>query len=198
MEKSVADIFEEYAQTGEQGSSSIENVSEEGLSKVSLIAHQARKKESEIEDTEKLLKKLKSEHHKIVTENLPDIMAELNMTGITLNDGSSISVIPTVGCHISQTNKEQAHSWLRDNGYGDIIKSDVSVSFRKGEDGKRADFIELAEAQGQSITTKESVHPSTLKAWVKEEVIQQGKEVPVDLFGVYSGQKAVISKNKRG
>ena len=190
MQKSVDQLFEETAPQKEQNS--FLNISEVGMSGVSKLAHAAQRQLKEIDDAEASLKKLKSVYHKNITETLPDLMAEFNLTGFTLSDGSSISVVPTVGAHISKANQEEAFSWLRENGFQDLIKSDVSMSFRKGEDGRRADFIELAESQGLAVSTKESVHPSTLKSFVNEEVVINGRSVPTELFGVFTGQKAII------
>tara|TARA_R110002153_G_scaffold124038_1_gene270194 strand:+ start:440 stop:1015 length:576 start_codon:yes stop_codon:yes gene_type:complete len=190
MQKSVDQLFEDSAPAKEQNS--FLNISEVGMSGVSKLAHAAQRQLKEIDDAEASLKKLKSVYHKNITETLPDLMAEFNLTGFTLSDGSSISVVPTVGAHISKANQEEAFSWLRENGFQDLIKSDVSMSFRKGEDGRRADFIELAESQGLAVSTKESVHPSTLKSFVNEEVVINGRSVPTELFGVFTGQKAII------
>jgi|TARA_R110000751_G_scaffold2492_4_gene13532 hypothetical protein len=190
MQKSVDQLFEDSAPAKEQNS--FLNISEVGMSGVSKLAHAAQRQLKEIDDAEASLKKLKSVYHKNITETLPDLMAEFNLTGFTLSDGSSISVVPTVGAHISKANQEEAFSWLRENGFQDLIKSDVSMSFRKGEDGRRADFIELAESQGHAVSTKESVHPSTLKSFVNEEVVINGRSVPTELFGVFTGQKAII------
>ena len=192
MQKSVDQLFEDSAPVKEQDS--FLNVSEVGMSGVSKLAHAAQRQLKEIEEAEDALKKLKAVHHKNITETLPDLMAEFGISGFTLSDGSSISVVPTVGAHISKVHQEEAFSWLRENGFQDLIKSDVSMSFRKGEDGRRADFIELAESQGLAVSTKESVHTNTLKAFVKEEVVINGRSVPNELFGVFTGQKAVIKQ----
>ena len=192
MQKSVDQLFEDSAPVKEQDS--FLNVSEVGMSGVSKLAHVAQRQLKEIEEAKAALKKLEAVHNKIISESLPDLMAEFNLTAFTLSDGSSISVVPTVGAHISKDHQEEAFSWLRENGFQDLIRSDVSMSFRKGEDGRRADFIELAESQGLAVSTKESVHTNTLKAFVKEEVVINGRNVPGDLFGVYTGQKAVIKQ----
>ncbi|HBT08099.1 MAG TPA: hypothetical protein DEB18_00240, partial [Leeuwenhoekiella sp.] len=115
MQKSVDQLFEDSAPVKEQDS--FLNVSEVGMSGVSKLAHVAQRQLKEIEEAEAALKKLKAVHNKIISESLPDLMAEFNLTGFTLSDGSSISVVPTVGAHISKDNQEEAFSWLRENGF---------------------------------------------------------------------------------
>ena len=138
MQKSVDQLFEDSAPVKEQDS--FLNVSEVGMSGVSKLAHVAQRQLKEIEEAEAALKKLKAVYHKNITETLPDLMAEFDISAFTLADGSSISIVPTVGAHISKANQEEAFSWLRENGFQDLIKSDVSMSFKKGEDDRRADL----------------------------------------------------------
>ena len=41
-------------------------------------------------------------------------------------------------------------SWLRNNGLGDVIKNDITVTFGRGEDNKAAAYADLAKGQGLS------------------------------------------------
>jgi len=50
---------------------------------------------------------------------------------------------------------------------------------------------ELRE-KGHNVKQAEKVEPMTLKAFVKEQ-IQDGKNVPSDLFGVYVASKTKIT-----
>merc|ERR1712199_108000 len=96
---------------------------------------------------------------------------------------------------ISEANKEQAFNWLRDNGLGDIIKNEISVSFGRNEDNKAADYAELARGQGFQPTQKMKVEPMTLKALVRER-IEAGKELPTELFGVYTENKTTVKRKQ--
>jgi hypothetical protein len=73
------------------------------------------------------------------------------------------------------------------NGLGDIIKNEISVSFGRNEDNKAADYADLAKGQGFQPTQKMKVEPMTLKALVRER-IEAGKEMPTEIFGVYLGE----------
>ena len=119
MQKSVDQLFEDSAPVKEQDS--FLNVSEVGMSGVSKLAHVAQRQLKEIEEAEAALKKLKAVYHKNITETLPDLMAEFDISAFTLADGSSISIVPTVGAYISKANQEEAFSWLRENGFQDDL-----------------------------------------------------------------------------
>jgi len=111
-------------------------------------------------------------------------MSEMGLSQLKLMDGSSLSIKQVYRAHISEVNREKALNWLRENGLGDIIKNEISVSFGQNEDNKAAQYVVLAKGQGYEPTQKMTVHTGTLKALVQER-IEAGKDLPLDLFGVY-------------
>ena len=98
---------------------------------------------------------------------------------------------------INKNNRDAAHAWLRQQGHGDIIKNQVSVSFGKGEDETALETMTLLEQEGLFPAQKESVHPSTLKAFVRERIESGDSAFTVDtqkLFSVYQGKRTKITK----
>ena len=148
-----------------------------------------------IEGAEDNLKDLKKKRDHISGEVIPTMMSEMGLAELKLHDGSHLKVSTSYKAHISEANKEQAFNWLRDNGLGDIIKNEISVSFGRNEDNKAADYAELARGQGFQPTQKMKVEPMTLKALVRER-IEAGKEMPTEIFGVFSENKTTIKRNK--
>ena len=148
-----------------------------------------------IEKAEENLKLLKKNRDHISGEVIPTMMSEMGFAELKLNDGSFLKVSTSYKAHISEANKEAAYNWLRNNGLGDIIKNEISVSFGRNEDNKAADYAELAKGQGFQPTQKMKVEPMTLKALVRER-IEAGKEMPTEIFGVFSENKTTIKRNK--
>ena len=148
-----------------------------------------------IELSENNLKDLKKEHQRISGEVIPTMMSEMGLSELKLQDGSHLKVSTSYKAHISEANKEMAFNWLRENGLGDIIKNEISVSFGRNEDNKAADYAELAKSNGFQPTQKMKVEPMTLKALVRER-IEAGKEMPTEIFGVYSENKTTIKRSK--
>ena len=70
-------------------------------------------------------------------------MAELNLSKIDLEDGSSISVSKYYSASIPREKQEEAFNWLVDNEHGDLIKNQVSVSFVRGEETKAQKFAAI-------------------------------------------------------
>ena len=148
-----------------------------------------------IKGAEENLKDLKKKRDHISGEVIPTMMSEMGLAELKLHDGSHLKVSTTYRAHISEANKEMAYNWLRNNGLGDIIKNEISVSFGRNEDNKAADYAELAKGQGFQPTQKMKVEPMTLKALVRER-IEAGKEMPTEIFGVFSENKTTIKRNK--
>ncbi len=150
---------------------------------------------SSIENAEEIVKNLKKKRDHISGEVIPTMMSEMGLAELKLHDGSHLKVSTSYKAHISEANKEMAYNWLRENGLGDIIKNEISVSFGRNEDNKAADYAELAKGQGFQPTQKMKVEPMTLKALVRER-IEAGKEMPTEIFGVYSENKTTIKRSK--
>ena len=148
-----------------------------------------------IELSENNLKDLKKEHQRISGEVIPTMMSEMGLSELKLQDGSHLKVSTSYRATITEANKEAAFNWLRNNGLGDIIKNEISVSFGRNEDNKAADYAELAKGQGFQPTQKMKVEPMTLKALVRER-IEAGKEMPTEIFGIFSENKTTIKRNK--
>ena len=148
-----------------------------------------------IELSENNLKDLKKEHQRISGEVIPTMMSEMGLSELKLQDGSHLKVSTTYRATITEANKEAAFNWLRNNGLGDIIKNEISVSFGRNEDNKAADYAALAQERGYQPTQKLKVEPMTLKALVRER-IEAGKEMPTEIFGVYSENKTTIKRSK--
>ncbi len=159
------------------------------------LARAIRNKETEIDDLESLLKEKKEDLRRQSEEDLPSMMAELGINSFELDDGSRVTVKDLYGGHISLANRDAAYLWLRDNGFDDIIKNTLSIVFGRGEDQKADHFMKILEGYGLLPEQKTGVHPSTLKGWVRERM-ESGDSFPMDLFGAFVGQRAVIKRSR--
>ena len=151
--------------------------------------------QQQLQIQEESVKQRKKEIEYLSGEVIPTMLSEMGLSFLKLADGSSIEVKTNYRAHIKEDNKERAFNWLRENGLGDIIKNEISVSFGRNEDNKAADYAELAKSQGLNPMQKLKVEPMTLKALVRER-IEAGKELPTELFGVWVENKTSI-KNKK-
>ena len=165
--------------------------------------------QEEISRSEEALKQKRQDLTKLAEQDLPDLMMELNIKDFTLSNGAKVEVndiisgsVPAAGAIDRakgddkvdlEMRQENCFDWLRANGAGDLIKSNVEVQFGRDEDDACNTFID--ELQDRHIYYKRAnaVHPGTLNSFIKER-LSEGKEVPHDLFRIYTGRKAKIRR----
>jgi hypothetical protein len=165
---------------------------------IKSLADQVEKLESltkRLDLQEDNIKSTKKELEHLSGEVIPTMMSEMGLSHLKLVDGSSVDVKPHYSANITIANKETAFNWLRNNGLGDIIKNEISVSFGRNEDNKAADYAALAQERGFQPTQKLKVEPMTLKALVRER-IEAGKDMPTELFNIFVGNKTTIKRKQ--
>ena len=165
------------------------------VNKLSDQVVRLRDLEDQIKIKEEELKKIKKDAEIISGDVIPTMMTEMNISTLKLSDGSAVEVRPIYGASISPNNREAAFNWLRDNGLGDLIKNEVTVSFGRNEDNKAVEYTVLAQGQGYQPIQKLKVEPMTLKALVRERV-ESGKDMPSDLFNVFAGNRTKLTRKQ--
>ena len=145
--------------------------------------------------TEIKLKELKEQEKYISEITIPGIMDKQNLKTIKLKDGSELSVGKKFYASAKADKKTEAIQWLRDNGLGDIVDNNITVTFGQGEDNKAVEYASLARESGYEPTQQEKVHHSRLSA-VMREWKEKGNEVPADLFNTLEGNRTSVTNKK--
>ena len=140
------------------------------------------------------IKDLKEDEKHFSCVIIPKLMQDMNLKSLKLQDGSELSIKQVYSATIKADKKLEAIQWLRNNGLGDIVKNNITVSFGQDEDNKAVDYASLARSNGYEPIQEEKVHPSTLKVTL-EDWKNNGNEVPDDLFWKFDGSQTKI-KNK--
>ena len=152
------------------------------------------KSEDEINNLELMLKS-KKESLRQQNELIVQLMEERGVRSIKMKDGQSVDIKPFYTGTITREKQEAAFEWLRDNGYDDIIKNQVVVKFGRAEDEKAQKMYTTFLEKGFDIDRNVKVEPMTLKGFIRE-MIESGKELPMETFGVFVGHKINIKKDK--
>jgi len=152
-----------------------------------------RNLEDQVAASENHTKYLKEKAKQLSNFDIPKMMQEMNITKLKLKDGASIEVSAFYNARITSEKQEEAFNWLRNNGLGDIIKNDVTVTFGRGEDNKATAYAVLARGQGYEPVQKIGVHTQTLKAVVRERT-ESGQDMPADLFNTFVGNQTKIKR----
>ena len=170
------------------------DVSDGELSIVSSLANKQLQLATEVAELEVNLKAKKEELRLTSEQELPDAMQAAGLTQIKLKSGENISINEFYNAHISKANQEKAYEWLTANGHEGLIKNEVLLKFGREESLVVDETVSALQARGLSPQVRQSVHPSTLKAFVKEQ-FTSGNDIPTEPFGIYIGTKAIIKKD---
>ena len=166
-------------------------VPEDNLGKIGAVATDIAETENEIANLKEQLKKKEDYRTKLSEEVLPSLFSEVGLSELKLSDGRKIKVSEYYRAAIKVENREAAYAWMRNNGFGDLVKNQVTCSFGRNEDEKASSLISDLSEKGLEPAQRESVEPSTLRAFVREQY-EAGKELPMDLLGAFVGHKTTI------
>lgn len=176
---------------------------EEGkLERIMNMAEQLLATQAQVARLTAELEEAQKQQTRLEQEDLPELMREVELTSFRMKDGREIELVDEISCGITKENNEAAMAWLDKNNFGGLIKTLVKMAFNR-EDRDAAvkfagDVEAQAKAQGVSVQPEvvESIHASTLKAFIKEE-LSKGHSIPFDLFSIHPYSKVKIKKNKK-
>lgn len=155
-----------------------------------MVAH-----EEEIAALQAQLDNTKKAHQRLSQETIPEIFMQMgNVQLVKLDSGESVEIIQGLDASIKKPTAPQAMHWLEDNGYEGIVKNEIKILTGKGEhEIAEKTKLRLVEV-GIPFEEKESVHPSTLKASVKE-MLAAGLEPPEELFSIFQYNKTKLTRS---
>ncbi len=161
--------------------------SDADIAEIQTLAERYFQVETAVEIAIEQLKLSQGILYHLKTVELPDAMDSVGVSEFVLTNGASISIVQFTDARISVANREAAYAWLRENGHEGLVKHTVTLVIPKGGDNYAAALVADAKAQGYTVTDKETVHVSTLKAWA-QECLSEGVELPTDLIETHSGR----------
>jgi len=178
---------------------SVETLGATELALVAQLAAEMRTQAERVAQLEAELKAAKAAAKVLEEERLPAAMQDLGVLELKLADGSKISVETEYHASIPKKHRAAAYKYLRDNGFGALIKNEVVVEFPREEDEPARELAaRLREEFPENLVNFESgIHSSTLKALVKEQY-ESGSPLPEEPFGIYIITRATIEQPKQG
>ena len=151
--------------------------------------------QDDIDRAEEHVDNLKKMADDISSRVIPELLAEQGLSSLKLADGSSVTVKREYRCTLPKEDerRQSAYNWLRENGLGDIIKNNVSVTFGRGEDDKAQQLLDLAASNGFEPNQKSDVAWNTLTALFQERV-ESGLDMPSDVFSTWIKDTTKITR----
>ena len=137
---------------------------------------------------------------RLETRELVDLFNEAGVPGFSLEAEGNLPPVtlnkqPFYSAKIPEAREAEAFTWLETEGHGDLIKSTITLSFGMGERKLAKKLEDWLTKQKLAYASKVSVHPGTLLAFVKRQ-FKEGKELPMDVLGVYVGEIVKIAPMK--
>jgi hypothetical protein len=141
-------------------------------------------KAKELEDMSKELLKLRQ-------TTIPDLMQELGLKEVAFEDGRTLSVGDYVNVKLPE-DKNPSFDWLAEHGHGALVTCNVAAMMDRSDSAtKLKKAMKILKDGGFDVEVKQSLHPSRLKAFVKQQ-LKEGIELPESLFTVQTGSIATI------
>jgi hypothetical protein len=172
------------------------DISTDSVNSITQKCDELQKLQAEAEQLEEKLSSIKSKARDYEERIIHEMMQEAGVSKLELKDGTKVEVKPFYAAKIPESRVEEAFSWLRTNGHEDLIKNTITTQFDKGQDNQVSELINVCEKFGFNYNQKQKVEPMTLKAFVRDQV-ENGKELPFDMFGVYIANKTKITNKEK-
>jgi len=183
------ETFEDFEDTFED----VADVTDNELANVAALAKLQLKLQKEVEAADAALKVAKARLHKVQAVDLPELLASIGLSTIGLATGEQIEITEDMYASISAKNKKPACAWLVEHGQEALVRRILTYSFGRGEAEKYSALVDvLKDANMLEFKTEENVNTGSVKSAIKE-MLADGVDVPLDLFGVHFEKKAKIT-----
>lgn len=149
-----------------------------------------------MEQIGELLKAVQNEYKDLTETIIPEMMEELGIPLLALSDTQQISIKDKVTASLSKERSNLGCEWLEEHGHGAIVKHQIVSSFGTREREKAAEVVAVLKELGIEPEVNKSVHHSTLSAWVRGQ-LEEGNEIPMELFGVYRRKASTITEKNQ-
>lgn len=172
--------------------------SEEQLSSISKWAEKALELQAEIDQIEAYLKQLNKDLAVIEEIELPKAMMTAGTAEFKMTDGGKITMSDVIQGALSKDEaiREFTLQWFIDNGGQENIKDHFEIDYTKGQHTFAKAFRELLQERQIHFDEFESIHHSTLKAFLHEK-LREGTAPPFDKMGVRYFKKAIVKPAKQ-
>jgi hypothetical protein len=166
------------------------------LSRITVTVRQLMEARDDVTRAEDVLKAAQQRVRTLEEYTLPELMREAGQEKLRTTDGVEVELTETLRASIPVANLARALQWLLENGQGAIIKRALSLEFGKGEEEKAEKALVLILEGGFTPKDKQSVHPQTLGAAIRE-MIAEGVDVPMELLGAHVQAGVKVKEAKR-
>jgi hypothetical protein len=153
------------------------------LTELASACNDLKRAAARVAELEERLKAAQDEHDRLSSNVIPEMLARMGLREVALLDGTKVSVKMDIRASIpkgvrgTQDRREEAFEWLRQNGFGSLIKVTVSTRFGMGHEQDARVLADTLAQQYDEVTLDENVHSATLASFVRER-LAAGQTLP--------------------
>ncbi len=167
------------------------NSAPDDLLEITKLAEAQFEAQKKVDKLTEELKDATTALRNIAEKQLPEAMDALGVTIFTTTSGIAVKVSEKIRASLAPEHRPAGFAWLEENGYGAIIKSEVVVAFSRNEIEDAKQLVDALRVSRRLANLERKVEPSTLTAFIKEQ-LAQGKDIPLNIFGVYRQRVAKV------
>lgn len=154
----------------------------DALARLAVLADQQSDAEIKITELEIQLSAAKEALRELSEREIPELMDMMRVTKLTTSRGATIKVSEEPRC--GNLKRAEGLAWLRENGQGGLIKSEVIVPIAKGDSEGAEHLVCELEADGWAAKAVQHVHHGSLRATIRT-MLEEGVDVPLKTLGAY-------------
>jgi hypothetical protein len=143
--------------------------------------------EETVATAETSLKQAKELNEDLALRLIPAVMADLGLSEIRMADGRTLTIGQQYFGSVAQTRMPAAVEWLAAHGMDGIVKREILVDYDP-------EVLAQLESLGMGPSLKQTIHPSTLRAFVQERLEQNDPNFPKELFAASVVNRAFLSE----
>jgi hypothetical protein len=163
---------------------------------LTALLTEAANLEVAVEDLEAQLKAAKASLHALTTTRIPEMMLnQMQMLETSFMVGNrqwKVEIKDFVAGGLPKEDEGKraaAIQWLEKHEGGDLIKTEITISFNREEHTKAKQLAERLRKAGYTPELESSVHASTLKSFAMER-LRSGAEIDAETLGLHVGKLA--------
>lgn len=159
--------------------------SEDGLSRLSRMFSRRSELDDKIEGLKAELAVLSEELRGIDEKDFPELFDEVGVTSFTVGN-RKVSVQEKLYGSIPKDEEGRARAMqiLKDNKGLPLMKTEVSISFNKGEADKAKEAADKMKEEGFNPVVSESIHAATYQKWARD-CLKDGVVLDLKALGLY-------------
>lgn len=171
------------------------------LARITALAERMEEQEALVERIEASLEEAKKKLVEIQQFELPSLMREANLMEFKLANGTKVELKEDLQTSTSAERMPLIVRWLQDNNFDGIVKTAVKMEFGRGEAELARETAErLRSMENRAVELQQTIHPQTLKAFVKErmaDATEGAPKPPTDLFAIRPFDKVTLKQSKK-